>query len=215
VSESAHGEGRLRFPGVRAPKPLLDADRERQLTTRQREILDDLEKIFAVEGFADRTMAEIAAEVNCSLRTLYGISPRKEELVLAVVDRQLRRIGRAAIEPLRASMAPLDALRAYLRIANEAVQPTAMSYARELRGIPGAARLIDSHEDYVIAIARSLLDRAVERGDIPPVDTAAVAHVLGGLGREFARPDVAEAVSDTPKATADAITDIILQGLTP
>ncbi len=206
-------EQRLRFPGVLPPKPLLHPESERRLTARQREILDELEKIFAVKGFADLTMAEIAAQVNCSLRTLYGISPSKEELVLAVVDRRLRRIGRAAIEPLRASMSPLEALRAYLQAANQAVQPTTVAYARELADIPGASRLLDAHESYVIAVARSLLDRAVEQGQIPPVDTAAVAHVLGGLGREFARPEMAEMAGASPKATADAIAEIILRGL--
>ena len=98
---STAGEERLRFPGVRAPRPLLGPETERRLTSRQREVLDELEKILAEEGLADLTMAEIAARVNCSLRTLYGISPRKEELVLAVVDRRLRRIGRAATQPLR------------------------------------------------------------------------------------------------------------------
>ena len=33
---------------------------------------------------------------------------------------------------------------------------------------------------------------AVAEGEIAPVDTAALAHVLGRLGREFARPEVAE-----------------------
>jgi AcrR family transcriptional regulator len=198
---------------VRAPKPLLDAETERGLTARQREILDELEKLFAVEGFGDLTMAEIAAEVNCSLRTLYGIAPSKEELVLAVVDRRLRRIGRAAVEPLRASMSPLEAVRAYLQAANEAVQPSTVAYARELADIPGASRLLDAHERYVIAVTRSLLDRAVAEKQIPPVDTAAVAHVLGGLGREFARPDVAALAGAPPKATADAIAEIILRGL--
>lgn len=206
-------EERLRFPGVRAPKPLLDPESERRLTARQREILDELEKSLAVEGLADLTMAEIAAQVNCSLRTLYGIAPSKEELVLAVVDRRLRRIGRAAIEPLRASMSALEALRAYLRAANEAVQPATAAYARELADIPGASRLIDAHEGYVIAVTRSLLERAVAEGRIPPVDTASVAHVLGGLGREFARPEVAEMAGASPKATADAIAEILLRGL--
>ncbi len=212
MSTARKGE-RLRFPGVRAPRPLLDAESERRLTRRQREILDELEKILAEEGLADLTMAEIAAQLNCSLRTLYGIAPSKEELVLAVVDRRLRRIGRAAMEPLRASMAPLEALRAYLAAANEAVQPTTVAYASELAGIPGASRLLDAHEGYVIAVTRSLLDQAVAEGSIAPVDTASVAHVLGGLGREFARPEMAERAGASPKSTADAIAEIILRGL--
>ena len=204
---------RLRLPGVQAPRPLLPPDTERRLTTRQRELLDALEKLFSAEGFADLTMAQIAAQVNCSLRTLYGISSSKDELVLAVVDRRLRRIGRAALERLRASASPLEALRAYLRAVNEALQPATVAYARELVSIPGATRLVAAHESYVIAVTRSLLDRAVAEGGIPPVDTAAVAHVLGALGREFASPEAADVVRASPEATANAVAEIILRGL--
>ena len=62
-------------------------------------------------------------------------------------------------------------------------------------------------------MTQNLLDRAVAAGQIPSVDTAAVAHVLGSLGREFARPDVAAIAQASPKETADAISELILQGL--
>jgi len=145
VSAPTSGE-RLRFPGVRAPKPLLAPETERRLTARQRQLLDELEELVVSKGLADLTMAEIAAAVNCSLRTLYGISPSREELILTLVDRRLHRIGRAGIESLDVSLAPL-------------------------------------------------------------------AHVLGGLGREFTRPDVAEMIERSPKATANTVTEIILRGL--
>ncbi len=203
----------VRFPGVRAPKPLLPPEAERQLSARQLELLDELEEKLLHEGLADLTMAEIAARLGCSLRTFYGIAPSKDELLLTVVDRRLRRIGRAAIEALDASMPPLDALRAYLQAANEAVQPEAAVLSADLAKVAGAGRLFDAHEAYLIAVTQSLLDRAVVEGQIAPVDTASVAHVLGGLGREFARPGVAEVAEASPKETADAVTELILQGL--
>ncbi len=206
-------EERLRFPGVRAPKPLLSAEIERQLGARQLELLDELEEKLLGEGLADLTMAEIAARLSCSLRTLYGIAPSKDELLLTIVDRRLRCIGRAAIEALRASMRPLDALRTYLQAANAAVQPEALALSADLAKVAGAGRLFDAHESYLTAVTQSLLDRAVAEGEIAPVDTAAVAHVLAGLGREFARPEVAEIAQASPKETADAISEVILQGL--
>jgi AcrR family transcriptional regulator len=203
----------MRFPGVRAPKPLLSKEAERQLSARQIELLDELEAALVQEGLADLTMAEIAARVGCSLRTLYGIAPSKDELLLTVVDRRLRRIGRAAIEALDPDHTPLDALRTYLAAANTAVQPEAVAMSSDLAKVAGASRLLSAHESYLVAVAQSLLDRAVAEGQIAPVDTAAVAHVLGGLGREFGRPEVAEIAQGSPKETADAITELILQGL--
>jgi AcrR family transcriptional regulator len=203
----------LRLPGVRAPKPLLSPESEQRLTARQLQLLDELEELVQVGGLADLTMAQIAAHVNCSMRTLYGISPSRDELVLTIFDRRLHRIGRAAVESLDPDQPPLALLGAYLRATNEAVQPSTVAYAQELADIPGAGRLLDSHEEYVMAMARSLLDRAVDEGEINALDTTSLAHVLGGLGREFARRDVAELATSSPKDTADAITQIILRGL--
>lgn len=203
-----------RFPDVRTPRRLLPAAAERRLTPRQRELLDELEDLVVKGDLSALTMAQIAARTNCSLRTLYGIAPSKDELVLIVVDRRLHRIGRRAIEALESGQSALDSLRAYLRTANEAVQPTTVAFAREFADVPGAERLLDAHEQYVVAVTRSLLERAIAEGDVAPVDSVALAHVLGGLGREFSRPELAGVgLSKTPKETADAVTEIILRGL--
>ena len=213
MSSAAPARARRPGPGVRPPKRLLPLEAERRLTERQRQILDVLEERLVGEGLAELTMAQIAAEVNCSLRTLYGISPRKDELVLTVVDRRLHRIGRTAIESLEQTPSPLEALRLYLRAVNEAVQPTTAEFVRDFADVPGATRLFDAHERYVIAVTRSLLDRAVDERQIGSVDTAALAHVLGSLGREFSRPDVQPVITDSPKRTADAVAEILLRGL--
>ena len=204
---------RVRFPGVRAPKPLLSPDLERQLSPRQLEVLDELEEKLRREGLGDFTMAEIAEAIGCSLRTLYGIASSRDELLLTVVDRRLHRIGRAAIETLDPSMTPLDILRAYLQAANKAVQPESAVLSADFAKVGGSERLFSAHEAYLIAVTQSLLDRAVANGQIAPVDTASIAHVLGGLGREFAKPAVAEIAEASAKETADAITEIILEGL--
>lgn len=201
---------RVRFPGVRAPKPLLSREAERQLSARQLELLDELEAQLQAGGLAELTMAQIAARLGCSLRTLYQIAPSKDELLLIVVDRRLYRIGRAAVATLDEGMSPLEAVRTYLRAAHEAVQPEALAMSADLQKVSSAPRLFDAHERYLVAVTQSLLERAIEQGEIASVDTAAVAHVLGGLGREFAQAEVAQA---PPKETADAIADLILAGL--
>ncbi len=202
-----------RLPGVRAPKPLLPPDAEQRLTERQRQVLDALEELVVRSGLADLTMAEIAGQVGCSLRTLYEISPGKDQLVLTVVDRRLHRIGRAAIESLDPTLPALQALRAYLEAVNEAVQPSTAAFSRDFADLPGAKPLLDAHEGYVMAVTRSLLDRAVADGQIRPVDSVAMAHLLGGLGREFSQPDVMGQIAASPKKTADALMEIILRGL--
>lgn len=210
---SSSASVRRPFAGVRRPRPRLPASAERKLTRRQCEILDELEALAVEEGFAELTMAQLAGRVNCSLRTLYGLAPRKDELLLTVIDRRLHRIGRAAATAIQPGMDPLTALRAYLRATNIAVGPATESLARELAAVPGASRLVNEHGNYIIAVTEKLLDRAVEEGLIKPVDTGALSLILGGLGSYFSRPQVIPLLEESPEATADAIMEILLRGM--
>ena len=202
-----------RLRAVPAPRPVLDRDREARLTGRQREVLDQLGTLFD-DGFADLTMADIAANVGCSLRTLYDLAPSRDELVLTVIDRNLRRIGRRAISAVQPDLDPLAVIRSYLMAANLAVAATTPAFARDQAATPATHRLVTAHSDYLVAITRTLLDLAVELGNIAPTDTAAVARVVAGLGAMFALPENLETIDSTPKEAADAIVDVILRGLT-
>ena len=202
----------VRLREVPAPKPIISRQREEELTQRQREVLDQLSDLFD-EGFAEITMSEIASKVNCSLRTLYEIADSKDELVLIVIDRNLRKVGRSAIEIIDSWMAPLEAIRLYLEAATIAVESTTEEFARDLEVVPSAQKLSKNHSDYLVAITRSLLDLAVERKDIADVDTAAVARVVAGLGRDFAHVDVMKDLRSSPKAAADDMLGIIMRGL--
>ena len=203
-------ERRLR--AVRAPRPVMSREREHQLTDRQREILDELGAIFE-HGFADLTMAELASRLNCSLRTLYGLAPSRDELVLTVVDRNLWGIGRTAMAAISPEMEPLDAVEAYLAAATMAVSDTTEAFARDLESMAAGRRLNGEHSDYLVAVTRCLLDLAVEQGAIADVDTAAVARVIAGLGRDFARPDVIPSLRTSPKEAADTVVSLVLTGL--
>ncbi|MAI80484.1 MAG: hypothetical protein CL917_16185 [Deltaproteobacteria bacterium] len=204
---------RVELSDVRAPKPLMPAEIERCLTPRQRQVLDSLETLVVSVELADMTMAQIAAQVNCSLRTLYGILPSKEELVLTILDRRLHRIGRTAIESMDPEESPLVNLRRYLRAAHEAVQPTGGVLSEDYKKTPGHRGLAEAHEKYLVGIVKGLLDQALSQGDIIPIDTWTMAYVLGGLGRDFLSPNVRTEISESPKDAADAALEVIIRGL--
>ena len=201
-----------RLRGVSAPAPVLSRERADALTVRQREILDELGRIFD-KGFVDVTMAELASQLNCSLRTLYGLAEGRNELVLMVVDRNLRNVGRAARDAIDDEMTAIDAIRAYLGAATVAVQNTTEEFARDMATLQAGLRLNASHSDYLVDVTRSLLDLAVEQGEIDDVDTAAVARMIAGLGRDFARAEVIPMLRESPKKAADDMVDVVLAGL--
>ncbi len=202
-----------RIRTVPAPRPMMPRDRVQALTARQRELLDQLAVMFDESGFAELTMAKIAHRLSCSMRTLYELAPTRDELVLTVVDRKLRRIGRAAHDAISDDMTALDAVQTYLRAAFVAVAGTTEAFARDTAAMQPARRLNESHNDYLIAATRALLDLAVERGEIGPVDTAAVARVLAGTARDLVRPEVMPTLRDDPAESATAVAELLLVGL--
>lgn len=206
-------DARRRALAVRRPRAVLDVERERSLTARQREVLDHLGIIMTAEGFATLTMADLASRLNCSLRTLYGLAGSRDELAMTVLDRHLQRVGQAALDAIIPELSALGAIRAFLSTATVAVADTTRAFAGDLANLPAGQRLSDDHSDFAVAVSEALLDLAVERGEVVDVDTGAVARVMAGLGRAFTRPDVIPQLRASPKAAADEVTDLILRGL--
>jgi AcrR family transcriptional regulator len=201
-----------RLREVPRPRPILDPARERSLTERQRDVLDHLGVLFET-GFADVTMATLAQRLNCSLRTLYALAPSRDELVLMVVDRHLRSIGRASFAAMSTETTPLETLRAYLHAVTVALMGTSEAFARDLDSVPAVNRLIVDHNEYLYAVTRRLLELAVEQGEVPPVDVPAFAQVMAGLGWGFTRPGVELRLDSSAKEAADAVVDVIIRGL--
>ena len=195
------------------PRPLLDRERERGLSERQRELLSRLQRLFFADGFAQLTMSDLAAQLRCSLRTLYVLAPTRDELVLIVVDRNLWRVGQAAHDAIDPATSALRALRGYLHAATFAVSEWTEPFVRDLAAVPAAQALADGHRTYLFEVTRALLDLANRRGEIVAADTAAVARVMAGLGGFFSRPEVIATLRSTPKQAADEVLELILRGM--
>ena len=211
-TESHASELEQRLLAVPRPKPVLSRQAKENLTSRQRELLDQLGEIFH-HGFASLTMADLASQLGCSLRTLYGLASSRDELVMLVVDRNLWRTGRQAMAVIQPDMAPLEALRAYLGAANLAVENTTQAFATDTANMAQWSDLGLAHTDYLVAVTSSLLEMAQEAGEIGNVDIAAAAHVIAGLGRTFAEPEMVSAIRSTPTEAANEVLDLLLTGL--
>jgi AcrR family transcriptional regulator len=197
---------------VPVPEPALNREREAGLTTRQRQILRDLSAVFA-KGFLNLTMADLAARLNCSLRTLYLLAESRNELVMIVIDRVLRSHGRAAYDTIDTDMSALEAIRSYLHAANNAVSEVTEEFATDMAAVVEGVALNEAHNTYLIDVTQALLDLAVEQKEIRSVDTSALARMLGGMGRDFARPEVLVRLRSSPAVAANAMVDLVLDGL--
>jgi len=184
----------------------------KNLTDKHINVIEDFESLLET-GIANLTMSDIASHLKVSLRTLYEIAPSKEDLITTTMDRILTNIGREALSNMKNVKSPLERLRIYMRIGNEAAGPKLQKFDGDLDKIKGAKEMIDFHQNYFISFIKSLLDEAQAANEIREIDTQAVAITLGGIARELSIPDNKKSLEDLPEKSSNMVTDLILESL--
>ncbi len=173
-----------------APRPLLSQTAERRLGHRHREVLDQIEDLFLDRGFAAITIAEIAAGVGCSRRTIYELAPSKEQLVLMVIDRSMHRLGRAALHAVRPHDPLIDQLRQYIEGGIDLHRHAGLY--EDLADHAPARRLVDRHFRFVMSVVERLVQLGIERGEFNPVTPAVVAAVVAGSSVYLIQPELVD-----------------------
>ena len=187
-------------------------DGYKNLPEKHINVIEDFEDLLE-KGIANLTMSDIASKLKVSLRTLYEIAPSKEDLITTTMDRILTNIGREALSNMKNVKSPLERLRIYMRIGNEAAGPKLQKFDGDLDKIKGAKEMIDFHQNYFISFIKSLLDEAQAANEIREIDTQAVAITLGGIARELSIPDNKKSLADLPEKSSNMVTDLILESL--
>ncbi len=192
------------------PPPRLGPPSE-QLTPRQREVLDDLEAIIVAEGFAHLTVGELARRLRCSRRTLYELAPTKDDLVLLVIDRRLRRTGAIAREHMAAADDPGDKIDAYL--IRSGLRPTSLRFADDVAAHPAAHRLFGDHYHFAITMLADVLRAGMATGRVRPVDPLVVGEIIDAALERLARPDVLRATGRSFFDLAEDLSALVRYGL--
>lgn len=114
----------------RAKLPALGLREEKKDRTRS-QLLDAALALFSKKGFEETTLAEIAAEVGVSTRTLLRYFGTKEDIVTSFVEENFEVFRVELAERLAADAVPRDALRraALAMLASYEARP---SYFRAL-----------------------------------------------------------------------------------
>ena len=197
---------------LESPRPLLSKSKENLLSARQKEAILGLEELIK-EGYPQLTMSQIANRLKVSLRTLYKIAPKKEDLLLIAVDRLLFKIGAEAQKAINTDDGPLEKLKLFLHKTNEATKKDTLAFTEDFDKIQGARALIDSHENYVVNLTKNMLDEAIKAGEINKIDTSWMSLVLSGLTRETNRKYLKKASKAETADSAKEMMEIIFKGL--
>ena len=186
-----------------------------ELTSKHIQVIEEFEKLLEI-GISGLTMADIAAKLKVSLRTLYEIAPSKEHLITATMNRVLTNIGQEASASIKGIQSPLSKLKMYIEIGYEAVGPRIKKFSTDLSKVRGVEEMLDYHRDYYVARIEELLDEAIEYNEIEDIDTHVVAIALGGvplLLSDYFFLEKKTELKNTHEASAHLVADLILDSL--
>ena len=103
-----------------------------RLTTRQRQLVDELVDLFLAEGFARLTLDEVAARLGCSKRTLYALADSKEQLAVRAVRFFFKRSTDQVESAIARTRSPARKVTRYLEAVAEALRPAGEEFRRDL-----------------------------------------------------------------------------------
>ena len=193
-------------------KSSFNTKTNRIYTKRHNEIIDALE-VLLESGVPNLTMSEIAKKLKISLRTLYEITPSRDELILMTMDNILKKLGKFAMDSVSEIHSPVEKLEEYLMIVNQAVGPKFDRFLKDMEKINGSKMTADYHENFIKNFIKELLEQAIKKKEIKAIDVKAFAILLGGIGREFFKEENKRSINFSPEESANSITSIILNGI--
>jgi len=182
------------------------------LTEKHIQVMENFEQLLD-SGIANQTMSDIATRLKVSLRTLYEIAASKEDLIVSTMDRILTNIAIQAVNSIKDISSPLAKLKKFTEIGNEAVGPRTQKYEADLWKIRGVKEMIDYHQDAYINHIKKFLEEAKQKNEIEPIDSQAVALILGGIAREYSDPNNIDKLEHSPESSSNMLTELIIKGL--
>lgn len=182
------------------------------LTEKHIQVMENFEQLLD-SGIANQTMSDIATRLKVSLRTLYEIAASKEDLIVSTMDRILTNIAIQAVNSIKGISSPLAKLKKFTEIGNEAVGPRTQKYEADLWKIRGVKEMIDYHQDAYINHIKKFLEEAKQKNEIEPIDSQAVALILGGIAREYSDPNNIDKLEHSPESSSNMLTELIIKGL--
>jgi AcrR family transcriptional regulator len=181
-------------------RPRADAQRNRE------RILEVAKEVFARHG-ANASLDDIAKQVGVGPGTLYRHFPTREELLREVYRAELEKLAEAE-QKLAQTMAPTDALRAWLLLFVDAIAAKQL-IAPALNTLLGdPKKVFEASYAKMHQAIRALVKRGVEsgeiRGDLDPVD---LLRALVGVSNVASAPDW--------QPSARRLVDILIVGSRP
>jgi AcrR family transcriptional regulator len=181
-------------------KPRADAQRNRE------RILEVAKKAFTHSG-VDISLDDVAKQAGVGPGTLYRHFPTRDALLEAVYRTEVERLA-AAEREFSKTKAPIEALQAWMLLFVDYIA-TKQIIAAALNTLVGRpSKLFESSGTQIKGAIHSLVQRAIESGDIrPDLDPLDLLRALIGVSNVSSVPDWPE--------SARRLVQILLTGSRP
>jgi AcrR family transcriptional regulator len=201
--------------GAAEGAPVGDTGRgpRRPWSDRERDLLDELERIFFAEGFAHLSVANLTARLRVSRSTVYRLAPSKENLVELVIERIFRHMGRRAREALDKASDPAERVAAYLSAGTATMRAGSLAFNRDLEANPGTRAIYDRHLAMGMDTLVSLVNDGVGSGQFGMIPAALVTQIADAAHVRLRDPAVLERLGMTHAEAIDGLIRILLEGI--
>ncbi|MFD0686113.1 TetR/AcrR family transcriptional regulator [Actinomadura fibrosa] len=180
---------------------------------RRDALIERLIEVFLDRGFADLSVAELAALLRCSKSTLYTVAASREQIIAAVVRAFFRRATaqvEAALEEHAGEDAdPAERVGAYLRAISDALAPASPAFFADLDAFAPAREIYKRNTAFAVQRMQGLV-REASAG----ADAAFVGAVAGQVMESIHRGEIKERTGLDDSAAYAALAALIVARMT-
>ncbi len=197
------------------------ARKEREFKLRRAEILEQAEKIFAVKGFYNVTMAEIAQASGFSIGSLYQFFAGKEDLYSSMLCEKIDLMHGEVREKVRATYGITEKIEMIIASHFQFVENNADFCKLFIRGENAAPtevmtslrqKIMDGYLQHLTFIENEL-ENGIKSGFLRPFPAREVASLLFGLIRFSAVDWMLFPSKTTLSSKKDFILEVFLRGV--
>lgn len=156
---------------------------------KQNSILDAARAVFSRDGYADSSVDDVASEAGIAKGTVYLYFKSKEDLYLSALLRDIQAFGASARQQMDAAPTLRDKFAAFLQVRLDYCRAHRnffriylTEYSKMCVETPISKQLRRLQRENLRHLA-GLIDDAVERGEIRPVPSPALAAKLFDMAR--------------------------------
>jgi AcrR family transcriptional regulator len=205
-----------------AERTLRRARSDEEKQQRRREILAAAKELFAVRGYHDTTIADVARGTGLSYGVVYWYFTSKDELFHALMAEEEEGLRTRIQDTLRAAPRSTDdaeklrlAVRATFRfLADDPASAQLLFQQPRTLGDPFERHLFGILERFIDDL-EGLVGRAQVEGLVRPAPTRMVAVTCAGLIAQIALRRIRTDDGMTPDDAADFVVGLLLDGLRP